>query len=63
MRDTRQRDLLKYTSMTGIVGAVLLKPDKQWELDGRRIFSAQRMSNITWLAKLTVKPSLQEANT
>jgi len=39
-------------AITRLVGAVLLEQDEHWQLDGRRMFSAESMAAI---------PSLQEA--
>lgn len=33
-------------SITRLVGAVLLEEDEHWQLEGRRMFSAERMAAI-----------------
>jgi len=42
--------------------AVLLEQDEHWQLEGRRMFSAESMSAIPALEELPpTQPSLQEA--
>ena len=48
-------------SITRLVGAVLLEQDEHWQLEGRRMFSAESMAAIPSLAELPTQPSLQEA--
>ena len=48
-------------AITRLVGAVLLEQDEHWQLEGRRMFSAESMSAIPSLEELPVQPSLQEA--
>ena len=43
------------------MGAVLLEQDEHWQLEGRRMFSAESMSAIPSVEELPVQPSLQEA--
>ncbi|MCP9941476.1 IS256 family transposase [Cyanobium sp. ATX 6E8] len=47
-------------SITRLVGAVLLEQDEHWQLEGRRMFSAESMTAIPSLAELPAQPSLQE---
>ena len=42
------------------VGAVLLEQDEHWQLEGRRMFSAESMNAIPSLEDLPVQPSLQD---
>jgi putative transposase len=42
-----------------VVGAVLLKQDEHWQLEGRRMFSAESMAAIPDLESL---PALQSVN-
>jgi putative transposase len=44
-----------------LVGAVLLEQDEHWQLEGRRMFSAESMDAIHSLEDLPKQPSLQEA--
>ena len=44
-----------------LVGAVLLEQDKQWHLEGRRMFSAESMAEIPALDDLPAQACLQEA--
>jgi len=44
-----------------LVGAVLLEQDEHWQLEGRRMFSAESMAAIPSLEDLPIQPSLQEA--
>ena len=46
---------------TRVVGAVLLEQDDYWQLDGRRMLSAESMAAIPLLEELPAQPSLQEA--
>jgi len=48
-------------AITRLVGAVLLEQDEHWQLEGRRMFSAESMSAIPSLEELPVQPSLQDA--
>jgi transposase-like protein len=48
-------------SITRLVGAVLLEQDEHWQLEGRRMFSAESMAAIPSLEELPAQPSLQEA--
>ncbi|MCX5932540.1 MAG: IS256 family transposase [Cyanobacteria bacterium] len=48
-------------SITRLVGAVLLEQDEHWQLEGRRMFSAESMVAIPSLEELPAQPSLQEA--
>jgi putative transposase len=48
-------------AITRLVGAVLLEQDEHWQLEGRRMFSAESMSAIPSLEELPTQPSLQEA--
>ena len=50
-------------SITRLVGAVLLEQDEHWQLEGRRMFSAESMTAIPSLAELPAQPSLQEEAT
>jgi putative transposase len=45
---------------TRVVGAVLLEQDEHWQLEGRRMFSAESMAAIPALEELPVQPSLQD---
>ena len=45
-----------------LVGAVLLEQDEHWQLEGRRMFSAESMSAIPSLEDLPAQPCLQEAS-
>jgi len=45
---------------TRVVGAVLLEQDEHWQLEGRRMFSAETMAAIPALEELPVQPSLQD---
>ena len=49
------------TAITRLVGAVLLEQDEHWQLEGRRMFSAESMAAIPSLEDLPTQPSLQEA--
>jgi hypothetical protein len=40
---------------------VLLEQDEHWQLEGRRMFSAESMAEIPALDQLPAQPSLQEA--
>jgi putative transposase len=44
-----------------LVGALLLEQDEHWQLEGRRMFSAESMAAIPSLEDLPKQPSLQEA--
>jgi putative transposase len=48
-------------SITRLVGAVLLEQDEHWQLEGRRMFSAESMAAIPALESLPAQASLQEA--
>ena len=48
-------------AITRLVGAVLLEQDEHWQLEGRRIFSAESRAAIPALAELPVQPSLKDA--
>jgi len=48
-------------AITRLVGAVLLEQDEHWQLEGRRMFSAESMAAIPSLEELPTQPSLQEA--
>jgi len=48
-------------SITRLVGAVLLEQDENWQLEGRRMFSAESMAAIPALEALVPQVSLQEA--
>ncbi|WP_255111800.1 transposase [Synechococcus sp. RedBA-s] len=48
-------------SITRLVGAVLLEQDEHWQLEGRRMFSAESMAAIPSLEELPAQPSIQEA--
>ena len=48
-------------SIVRLVGAVLLEQDEHWQLEGRRMFSAESMAAIPSLEELPAQPSLQEA--
>jgi transposase-like protein len=48
-------------SITRLVGAVLLEQDEHWQLESRRMFSAESMAAIPSLEELPAQPSLQEA--
>ncbi|QNI65630.1 transposase [Synechococcus sp. A15-44] len=41
-----------------LVGAVLLEQDEHWQLEGRRMFSAESMAEIPPLDQLPAQPSL-----
>ncbi len=43
------------------MGAVLLEQDEHWQLEGRRMFSAESMAAIPALEALVPQASLQEA--
>jgi putative transposase len=45
-----------------LVGAVLLEQDEHWQLEGRRMFSAESMSAIPSLEDLPAQACLQEAS-
>jgi putative transposase len=45
-------------SITRLVGAVLLEQDENWQLEGRRMFTADSMAAIPALEAL---PALQDA--
>ena len=49
------------TAITRLVGAVLMEQDEHWQLEGRRMFSAESMAAIPALEELPVQPSLQDA--
>ena len=49
------------SAITRLVGAVLLEQDEHWQLEGRRMFSAESMAEIPVLDQLPAQPSLQEA--
>ena len=40
---------------------MLLEQDEHWQLEGRRMFSAESMAAIPALEELPTQPSLQEA--
>jgi len=40
---------------------VLLEQDEHWQLEGRRMFSAESMASIPSLEELPIQPSLQDA--
>jgi len=44
-----------------LVGAVLLEQDEHWRLEGRRMFSAESMAEISALEDLPAQACLQEA--
>ena len=46
-----------------LVGAVLLEQDEHWQLEGRRMFSAESMAEIPALEDLPAQACLQEATT
>ena len=48
-------------AITRLVGAVLLEQDEHWQLEGRRMFSAESMAAIPSLEDLPTQPSLQDA--
>jgi hypothetical protein len=48
-------------AITRLVGAVLLEQDEHWQLEGRRMCSAESMAAIPSLEELPTQPSLQEA--
>jgi len=48
-------------AITRLIGAVLLEQDEHWQLEGRRMFSAESMAAIPALEELPTQPSLQEA--
>jgi transposase-like protein len=48
-------------AITRLVGAVLLEQDEHWQLEGRRMFSAESMAAIPALESLPAQASLQEA--
>ena len=48
-------------AITRLVGAVLLEQDEHWQLEGRRMFSAESMAAIPALEALEPQSSLQEA--
>jgi len=48
------------TAITRLVGAVLLEQDEHWQLEGRRLFSAESMSAIPSLEELPEQPSLKD---
>jgi hypothetical protein len=48
-------------AITRLVGAVLLEQDEHWQLEGRRMFSAESMAAIPSLEELPALPGLQEA--
>jgi transposase-like protein len=50
-------------AITRLVGAVLLEQDEHWQLEGRRMFSAESMVAIQALVELPAQPSLQDATT
>ena len=50
-----------HAAITRLVGAVLLEQDEHWQLEGRRMFSAESMAAIPALEELPAQPSLQEA--
>jgi len=47
-------------AITRLVGAVLLEQDEHWQLEGRRMFSAESMAAIPALEELPTQPSLQD---
>jgi putative transposase len=49
-------------AITRLVGAVLLEQDEHWQLEGRRMFSAESMTAIPALEALVPQVSLQEAS-
>ena len=44
-------------AITRLVGAVLLEQDEHWQLEGRRMFSAESMAAISDLEDLTALQS------
>ena len=50
-------------AITRLLAAVLLEQDDHWQLEGRRMFSAESMAEIPALEQLPSQPSLQEATT
>ena len=48
-------------AITRLVGAVLLEQDEHWQLEGRRMFSAESMTAIPSLEEPPAQPSLQDA--
>ena len=48
-------------AITRLVGAVLLEQDEHWQLEGRRMFSAESMADIPALEVLPAQACLQEA--
>jgi putative transposase len=48
-------------AITRLAGAVLLEQDEHWQLEGRRMISAESMAAISSLEELPVQPSLQDA--
>lgn len=61
-RRTRVVDIFPNdAAITRLVGAVLLEQAKHWQLEGRKMFSAESMSAIPSLEELPVQPSLQGA--
>ena len=48
-------------AITRLVGAVLLEQDERWQLEGRRMVSAESMAGIPALDQRPTQPSLQEA--
>jgi len=46
------------SAITRLVGAVLLEQDEHWQLEGRRMFSAESMAAIPSLEELPTQPSL-----
>mgnify|MGYP003330907686 CR=1 FL=1 len=49
-------------AITRLVGAVLLEQDEHWQLEGRRMVSAESMSAIPSLEDLPAQPCLQAAS-
>jgi putative transposase len=45
-------------AITRLVGAVLLEQDEHWQLEGRRMFSAESMAVIPSLAELPAQPEV-----
>jgi hypothetical protein len=48
-------------AITRLGGAVLLEQDEYWQLESRRMFSAESMAAIPALEEPPVQPSLMEA--
>jgi putative transposase len=50
-------------AITRLVGAVLMEQDEHWQLEGRQMFSAERMPAIAAMVALMPQATLQEAAT